>query len=126
MRQSLPRVPQDRIAVLIGAKGVTRRELETAAGCKSLQIDSTSGDIEVTWPEAGEYDPVKALKLPDVIKQSEEEWLLIERFNYYKTIGFLKWLTSKNTSEKGPVNSAESVQGLSVLRVKSGLSLIHI
>ena len=68
MRQSLPRVPQDRIAVLIGAKGVTRRELETAAGCKSLQIDSTSGDIEVTWPEAGEYDPVKALKLPDVIK----------------------------------------------------------
>ena len=48
MRQSLPRVPQDRIAVLIGAKGATRRELETAAGCKSLQIDSTSGDIEVT------------------------------------------------------------------------------
>lgn len=68
MRQSLPRVPKDRIAVLIGAKGATRRELEEAAGCKSLQIDSNTGEIEVTWPEAGEYDPVKALKLPDVIK----------------------------------------------------------
>ncbi len=68
MRQSLPRVPKDRIAVLIGAKGATRKELEKAAGCKSLQIDSVSGDIDVTWPKPGEYDPVKALKLPDVIK----------------------------------------------------------
>ena len=68
MRQSLPRVPKDRIAVLIGAKGATGRDLEKAAGCKNIQIDSLSGEIEVTWPEAGDYDPVKALKLPDVIK----------------------------------------------------------
>lgn len=68
MRQPLPRVPKDRIAVLIGANGTTRRELEKAAGCKQIQIDSGTGDIEVTWPEAGGYDPVKALKLPDVIK----------------------------------------------------------
>tara|TARA_A100001037_G_C14976523_1_gene556158 strand:- start:134 stop:877 length:744 start_codon:yes stop_codon:yes gene_type:complete len=68
MRQSLPRVPKDRIAVLIGAKGATRRELEQAAGCKSIQIDSNTGEIDVTWPDVGDYDPVKALKLPDVIK----------------------------------------------------------
>ena len=68
MRQSLPRVPKDRIAVLIGAKGATRRELEQAAGCKSIQIDSATGDIEVEWSGVGDYDPVKALKLPDVIK----------------------------------------------------------
>ena len=68
MRQSLPRVPKDRIAVLIGAKGATRRDLEKAAGCKHIQIDSSTGEIEVTWPDAGGYDPVKALKLPDVIK----------------------------------------------------------
>ena len=68
MRQALPRVPKDRIAVLIGAKGSTRREIEEAAGCKSLKIDSNTGEIEVVWPEAGNYDPVKALKLPDVIK----------------------------------------------------------
>ena len=68
MRQPLPRVPKDRIAVLIGAKGATRRDLEKAAGCKHIQIDSATGEIEVTWPDAGGYDPVKALKLPDVIK----------------------------------------------------------
>ena len=68
MRQSLPRVPQDRIAVLIGSKGATRRKLEEASGCMRLVIDSESGDIDVFWPEAGKFDPVKALKLPDVIK----------------------------------------------------------
>ena len=68
MRQSLPRVPQDRIAVLIGSKGGTRRKLEEASGCTRLVIDSDTGDIDVFWPEAGEFDPVKALKLPDVIK----------------------------------------------------------
>ena len=68
MRHPLPRVPKDRIAVLIGAKGATRKELERAAGCKHIQIDSVTGEIDVTWPEPGEFDPVKALKLPDVIK----------------------------------------------------------
>ena len=68
MRQNLPRVPKDRIAVLIGSKGATRRKLEEAAGCRRIQIDSESGDIDVTWPDAGEFDPVKAMKLPDVIK----------------------------------------------------------
>lgn len=68
MRQNLPRVPKDRIAVLIGAKGQTRRDLQEAAGCKELSIDSISGDIDVIWGEPGTYDPVKAFKLPDVIK----------------------------------------------------------
>lgn len=68
MRQNLPRVPKDRIAVLIGAKGATRKELEEAAGCERVVIDSETGDIDVFWPEVGEYDPVKAMKLPDVIK----------------------------------------------------------
>lgn len=68
MRQSLPRVPKDRIAVLIGAKGSTKKELEEAAGCERIIIDSDSGEIDVIWPDVGEYDPVKAMKLPDVIK----------------------------------------------------------
>ncbi|MBT4070381.1 MAG: RNA-processing protein [Euryarchaeota archaeon] len=68
MRQSLPRVPKDRIAVLIGAKGATAKSLHQAAGCKEFNIDSDTGDVEVLWGEPGTYDPVKAMKLPDVIK----------------------------------------------------------
>ena len=68
MRQSLPRVPKDRIAVIIGAKGATSKAIREAAGCLKFIIDSESGDIEVEWGEAGTYDPVKAMKLPDVVK----------------------------------------------------------
>ena len=68
MRQSLPRVPKDRIAVLIGAKGATARSLHKAAGCAELNIDSVTGEVDVVWGEPGSYDPVRAMKLPDVVK----------------------------------------------------------
>lgn len=68
MRQSLPRVPKDRIAVIIGAGGATSKAIREAAGCQTFRIDSDTGDIEVTWGDAGTYDPVKAMKLPDVVK----------------------------------------------------------
>ena len=68
MRQPLPRVPMNRIAVLIGVKGATAKSLRYAAGCKEFNIDSETGDVEVLWGEPGTYDPVKAMKLPNVIK----------------------------------------------------------
>lgn len=68
MEQNLPRVPKDRIAPLIGAKGATRRKLQEAAGCKHIDIDSETGDVTAIWPDPGTYDPIKALKLPNVIK----------------------------------------------------------
>ena len=68
MRQGLPRVPKDRIAVLIGSKGATVKSIREACGCQDLFINSETGDVEVTWGQAGSYDPVKAMKLPDVVK----------------------------------------------------------
>lgn len=68
MRQPLPRVPMNRIAVLIGVKGATAKSLRFAAGCREFNIDSETGDVEVVWGAPGTYDPVKAMKLPNVIK----------------------------------------------------------
>ena len=68
MEQNLPRVPKDRIAPLIGAKGATRRKLQEAAGCKHIDIDSETGDVTAIWPDPGTYNLIKALKLPNVIK----------------------------------------------------------
>ena len=68
MRQALPRIPKDRIAVLIGAKGATAKSLRHSAGCKEFNIDSVTGEVEVVWGEVGTYDPLKAMKLPNVIK----------------------------------------------------------
>ena len=63
--EGLARIPQDRIAVLIGRKGATRRALGEAAE-SSLHIDSKSGDVSVVGDE--EFDPILRMKLPDVIR----------------------------------------------------------
>ena len=63
--EHLARIPKNRIAVLIGKRGSTRKMIEKA--CKaSLHIESNSGDVSVSWPDEGS-DPVIKMKLPDVI-----------------------------------------------------------
>ena len=56
----------NRIAVMIGKNGVTRKMLEEAAGVR-LFIDSETGDVSVQW-SAEKNDPVKMMKMPDVIR----------------------------------------------------------
>ena len=63
--EHLARIPKNRIAVLIGKKGSTRKMIENACGA-SLHIQSNSGDVSVVWPDEGS-DPVIKMKLPDVI-----------------------------------------------------------
>ena len=60
----LARVPKNRIAVLIGKGGQTRKMLEEASGAK-LDIDSKSGEVMAEWEE--EPDPVVRMKMPDVV-----------------------------------------------------------
>ena len=62
--EHLSRVPKDRIAVLIGKSGKTRKMIEKACGGE-LTIDSQTGDVSITWEV--EPDPVKRMKIPDVI-----------------------------------------------------------
>ena len=63
--ESLTRIPKERIAVLIGKGGETRKSIEEASGVK-LHIDSTTGEVSVDWPT--DVDPVLRLKLPDIIR----------------------------------------------------------
>tara|TARA_B100000929_G_C15462571_1_gene405054 strand:+ start:119 stop:847 length:729 start_codon:yes stop_codon:yes gene_type:complete len=62
----LARIPMDRIAVLIGKEGRTRKMIEKASG-SSLEIDSTTGDVMADWGES-EVDPILRMKMPDVIR----------------------------------------------------------
>ncbi|MFL2532321.1 MAG: RNA-processing protein [Marine Group II euryarchaeote MED-G34] len=61
----LARIPQDRIAVLIGKGGETRRMIEEACGA-TLEIDSKSGEVMAEWGDEG-ADPIVRMKMPDVI-----------------------------------------------------------
>ena len=61
----LARIAKDRIGVLIGKGGGTKRALEEEAGCQ-LHIDSDSGEISAEWND--ESDPIIRLKMPDLIR----------------------------------------------------------
>ena len=60
----LARVPKNRIAVLIGKGGQTRKMLEEISGAE-LDIDSQPGEVMAEWKE--EPDPVVRMKMPDVV-----------------------------------------------------------
>jgi ribosomal RNA assembly protein len=56
------KIPQERVAVLIGKAGSTKRELETKLECE-LQIDSEEGDVQITAP-----NPIDVLVAKDVVR----------------------------------------------------------
>jgi ribosomal RNA assembly protein len=59
------KVPIDRIAVLIGHNGETKKELEEKSGCK-INIDSKSGEVEIDDHEV--IDPLMIIKVENIIK----------------------------------------------------------
>ena len=62
--ETIVRIPKDRIAVLIGKGGSTRKMLEEACGGE-LEIDSQTGEVSILW-EDQEIDPILKMKTPDV------------------------------------------------------------
>ncbi len=61
------RIPNDRIAVLIGKGGETRKAIEDASGTV-LVVNSQTGDITIDWKDGEQFDPIIQMKLPDLIK----------------------------------------------------------
>ena len=60
------KVPRDRVAVLIGAKGATRRQLEERSGIK-MDVDSENNEV-VLHDEVDGADPLMVLKMQDIVK----------------------------------------------------------
>ena len=57
------RIPEDRIGVLIGPGGSTKRRIEETTGA-SLSVDPEDGAIRVSTPDDG--DPIRVLKARDI------------------------------------------------------------
>ncbi|MFB6283915.1 MAG: pre-rRNA-processing protein PNO1 [Halobacteria archaeon] len=57
------KIPQDRIGVLIGKDGETKKQIEEKAEVE-LDIDSESGAVEIQK----KGDPIKGLKGPEIVK----------------------------------------------------------
>ena len=65
MNMKYIRIPQDRIGVLIGQKGETKKDIETISGVK-LKIDSEQGEIEID--DRKTKDPLVPLKIENIIR----------------------------------------------------------
>jgi len=97
------RIPQDRLGVLIGPEGGTKRRLEDRTGTQVL-IDSESG--EVTIDEAGVQDPVLALKARDVVLaigrgfSEERAFRLLEDDVYLEVLDIKDFARSKARLEQ--------------------------
>jgi ribosomal RNA assembly protein len=59
------KIPQDRIGVLIGHKGVVKEDIEKKSECK-ITVDSNEGKVYIEGAEGG--DPSKALRVAEMIK----------------------------------------------------------
>ncbi len=97
------RIPQERLGVLIGPEGGTKRRLEDRTGTQVL-IDSESG--EVTIDEAGVQDPVLALKARDVVLaigrgfSEERAFRLLEDDVYLEVLDIKDFARSKARLEQ--------------------------
>ncbi|MEM0372384.1 MAG: KH domain-containing protein [archaeon] len=59
-------IPKERIAVLIGPRGSTKKRLEKEAGVK-ISVDSKTGEVEITRSSDAE-DQLKAIRAEDVVR----------------------------------------------------------
>jgi ribosomal RNA assembly protein len=96
------KIPDDRIGVLIGTEGETKRRIEELAEV-SIEVDSESGAVSVTRGE--DADPVRSLKGPRIVKaiargfppesalrllddvDGDEEMVIYESINIKKATG---------------------------------------
>jgi ribosomal RNA assembly protein len=57
------RVPEDRVGVLIGTGGATRRSIARSTGTEVL-VDATEGEVRITSPDS---EPMAALRARDIV-----------------------------------------------------------
>jgi ribosomal RNA assembly protein len=57
------RIPEDRVGVLIGPGGRTRREIAQRTGA-DIEVDTEEGEVRVTSPDT---DPIPAMKARDIV-----------------------------------------------------------
>lgn len=101
--ESIVRVPKDRIAVLIGKSGATRKALEEGSGA-AIVIDSNTGDVTLTWSVEG-ADPILMMKLPDIVKAigrgmaPKKALQLLDDDCYFQLYDMREWVGKQSTQQ---------------------------
>jgi len=104
------KIPKDRIAVLIGKKGETKRHIETITKTK-ISIDSKEGDVSIKGKDAlGMYaarEIVRAIgrgfnpEIAQLLMKHDYSFELLDLSNFSKTKNDTKRLKGRVIGEKG-------------------------
>lgn len=93
------RIPAERLGVLIGPDGATKKRLQRLTGTQ-IEIDSATG--EVTIDESGATDPVLALKARDIVQavargfSEERAFHLLDEDAYIEMLDIKDFAHSRN------------------------------
>lgn len=93
------RVPAERVGVLIGPEGLTKRRLQELTGTQ-VTVDSATG--EVTIDESSASDPVLALKARDIVRamargfSEERAFRLVDDDAYIEILDIKDFARSKS------------------------------
>lgn len=91
------RIPEDRMAVLIGVGGATKKAIEERSGAR-LEVESGSGEVRVTGPEEG--DPWGTLKARDVVLAIGRGFSPERAFRLFKGETYLSVLNMREVTGK--------------------------
>jgi ribosomal RNA assembly protein len=101
------RIPDERVAVLIGEGGETRQEIEDRTGVE-LDIDSGSGEVTIDEEEA--FNPVLALQCRDIVRAigrgfaPQKAFRLLQDDVYFDLVKLTDWVGDNR-------NRQETVRG---------------
>src|SRR5207302_2109636 len=94
-----PRIPAERLGVLVGPDGLTQQRLRQSSRTR-IAVDSVSG--EVTIDETGASDPVLALKARDIVQamargfSEDRAFRLLDEDAYLEILDIKDFAHSKN------------------------------
>ncbi|TLZ44583.1 MAG: RNA-processing protein [Methanobacteriota archaeon] len=93
------RIPAERLGVLIGPEGETKRRLQERTGT-TIAVDSATGDVTIDETRAA--DPVLALKARDIVQavargfSEERAFRLLDEDSYIEILDIKDFARSKN------------------------------
>ncbi len=101
------RIPEDRLAVLIGVGGVVRKTIEELSGA-TLSIDSSDSSIEIHSPP--EADPWGAMKARDVVAAIGRGFSPERAFRLFKGENYLNVLNMREVTGKKDKNAVRRIR----------------
>ncbi len=108
MNSECLRIPYERIAVLIGPKGKTKKDIEGKTNC-NIQIDSNSGEVEINYEGSNESELFKAANIVKAIGRGfspEHAFALQDDESAFETVNLVELVGKSSAallSKKGRV-----------------------